>query len=583
MAHVAVEYGPTKAKVWDPYLLRASENGGYFLKNLVAKKTRYEGLYMPITTDDGWELVKSFHDIVVDKELVAFDPSTDTLVFKDGSTQRFQVGKNGIVCDLKGADARLIMDCHLMYDYEEFARIYQRKDKNNLYLFTYKKSGTTNYTYYLAVKTTLRFTPSDRWYPESYELDIRRNAPPTSLHVYEAGTLKGDGRIVCAFGTTPKEAISTAQSLWKAQAAPKKFPEDYLETALLLANDSLDALTIKRERTTGIYAGLPWFYQWWTRDEAISLGALIRRGEFKQAKTMLLRQSRHMLDDGRIANRYPHSELGSADGIGWFATRMLELLQQAVFTKREMESLFDTLLNQKEHLENNYLRDDLIWNAPLETWMDTGMDIDKRDGACIEIQLLHQKVNDLLAELARHTTRVYQPVDRLPMIRQRFFNGECLRDRITNDGQDDTVRPNLFFAYYLYPELLSQEEWTTTFSTAIKKLWTAWGGFTTIQTDSPLFHIEYTGQNNYSYHRGDVWYFVNNIAALCLHRCDPERFRPYVETIHKASAREILFSGALGHAAEISSAKQPESQGCLMQAWSAATFIELAIALRSSR
>jgi glycogen debranching enzyme len=94
-----------------------------------------------------------------------------------------------------------------------------------------------------------------------------------------------------------------------------------------------------------------------------------------------------------------------------------------------------------------------------------------------------------------------------------------------------------------------------------------------------LFVDHYTGRNNSSYHRGDSWFFINNIAAICMLRTDKVKFRKYIDSIVDAGAREILWSGAAGHAAEISDANHLSSQGCFSQAWSNATFIELMLEL----
>ena len=87
------------------------------------------------------------------------------------------------------------------------------------------------------------------------------------------------------------------------------------------------------------------------------------------------------------------------------------------------------------------------------------------------------------------------------------------------------------------------------------------------------FRAKHTGDD--SYHNGDSWYFVNNIAAMVLARLDRGRYKKYIDKILKASTDEILWNGVIGHAAEISSACEQRSEGCLMQAWSAATYIEL--------
>ena len=49
----------------------------------------------------------------------------------------------------------------------------------------------------------------------------------------------------------------------------------------------------------------------------------------------------------------------------------------------------------------------------------------------------------------------------------------------------------------------------------------------------------------------------------------------YIDKIIDASSEEILFKGFIGHHAELSSAKELRSEGCLCQTWSSAMFIEL--------
>ena len=60
-----------------------------------------------------------------------------------------------------------------------------------------------------------------------------------------------------------------------------------------------------------------------------------------------------------------------------------------------------------------------------------------------------------------------------------------------------------------------------------------------------------------------------------MNRMDKSKFRPYVDRIVEASVNEILYSGMVGHHAEVSSSKRLDSNGCMAQAWSSALFVEL--------
>lgn len=159
-------------------------------------------------------------------------------------------------------------------------------------------------------------------------------------------------------------------------------------------------------------------------------------------------------------------------------------------------------------------------------------------------------------------------------VRDEFFDGSLLAD-----GSDDSrVRPNIFIAYYAYEELLTQDEWVRVFRTAVSTLFLEWGAFASIDPADALFLEQHTGENDASYHRGDAWYFLSNLAAVCLLRVS-EEFLPVAKRVFAASKQDLLFGGACGHCSEISSACAREAFGCWSQAWSASTFIELAAVL----
>jgi len=156
-------------------------------------------------------------------------------------------------------------------------------------------------------------------------------------------------------------------------------------------------------------------------------------------------------------------------------------------------------------------------------------------------------------------------------VRNNLWNGNILADGLN----DFVIRPNIFIAAYAYPSLLTQEEWIKCFSNMLPALWLEWGGLSTIDKDNPLFIDEHSGEDNKSYHRGDSWFWLNNLAAITLYRADRLKFKKYINSILKASTKDILWKGAIGNASEISSAKELESNGCVCQAFSSAMFIEL--------
>ena len=109
----------------------------------------------------------------------------------------------------------------------------------------------------------------------------------------------------------------------------------------------------------------------------------------------------------------------------------------------------------------------------------------------------------------------------------------------------------------------------------MKNLWLEWGGLSTIDKKNNLFFDCHTGEDSRSYHRGDSWFWLNNLAAIQLKKINNKKFNRQIQKIISASTEDILWKGCIGCASELSSAKELSSQGCFSQAWSNAMYMEL--------
>ncbi|HLP79877.1 MAG TPA: amylo-alpha-1,6-glucosidase, partial [Acidobacteriota bacterium] len=302
------------------------------------------------------------------------------------------------------------------------------------------------------------------------------------------------------------------------------------------------------------------------------------------AVQMLKRQQQTFTKEGQLSNRFPHADLGCADGLGWMALRTMRVLEKTktehYFSKDELVTLRKKLVDAVHTLEAKR-HDGLIKNGPLETWMDTGMPQgDVRAGARIEIQALYiahltliKKINTILAD-KQYEFITEQKERFVKHVKAKLFT-TVLHDGKNPDGTlDYTIRPNIFLAYYIAPELLTQKEWEQTFDSALTHLWMPWGGLSSIDKNHPLFTKNYTGQTNVSYHRGDSWFFVNALAALALWNLQPKKYSKYIKDILLSCTNGIVSQGAVGSLAEVSSAQSQTADGCVTQAWSLALFIE---------
>ena len=416
---------------------------------------------------------------------------------------------------------------------------------------------------------------ADRWIEHHYDFDAHRNSPPQNRFVFHGLTLKAR-ELVYAVGHGEQDAQKRARLAWERKDCiltdHEPIPHDEklkgsLRYSYHAAKHSLTSLLYPH----GLFAGLPWFFQTWARDAAISLPALADIGHIKEAKTLLFKLIDSIGADGLIQSCVnPLAGPRVFDGVGWIFHSARYLLDNhaSEFTGADRQRIISKLLDSIEALKKTHIKDSLLYTGPLGTCMDSSCGGDDRAGARIEHQAL------FLAMLSfKIKEGHYDPLEKemSSKVRYVFFRNNSLYD-----GQDDpTIRPNIFLAYKAYPALLKTDEWESCFDSAIPKLWCSWGGLSSIDTSNPLFIGISTGEDSTSYHRGDSWYWINNVAAGCMWDLDKKKYQNYINKIILASTKDILSLGALGHHSEVSSAHNQTGSGCLSQAWSMAAYLDL--------
>lgn len=570
----------------------SNKKGGYFVIGNPLF-SQYQGLFNFIP--DEWELYKT-----IDNISISGAGDSHSVVMRDGFferhtahiMERFWFSDTNLVYEVHGAtEVILDLDFRRIHDYDDRGRIYSvYREKDNL-IIEYKKYSdfdlrNLSETKFLVLKGVSSFTPINQWIKKDYSYDKSRGIR-SELYVFRAlSFVPKDIRVVFGFGSTKKEAINNASSKVGIDISSLLLDRELAAAAL---NNLVVDLDYKKKKVAGIFAGYPWFYQFWGRDEAIALIGLISNKHYEKSKEIIIRMVESLDENGILHNRWPESELMSADATGWLFKRIHQLLIDVnkenrlikLFSKKELRLIYDKLCRYVDY-SKRITKDGLIVNKSLETWMDTADKDwkDVRSGARIEIQALYLSIyalgEDLTMMLKEENAEFTILKNRLKeKVRDVFFSEGILCDGYENGYLDKTIRPNVFLAYYAYPNLFSREEWRVIFNKTIAACWLEWGGFSTIDKSSHLFRNEHTGISNESYHRGDSWFFVNNIAATCMMHLDARYFHEYVRKIRLASITEMTHMGFLGQCAEVSSAKELSSKGCLAQAWSAGTLIEM--------
>ena len=302
------------------------------------------------------------------------------------------------------AEIELSLDIKEAYDSREFGRYYKIIDDKEVVVIRYYQEN--EYEFYLAIKSDKsNYQAIDKWIQRNYDLDKQRNAPPFTRHVYQALRLSGK-KFVFSVASDKETAVKEAKQIFSRSQVIKQLEMEELEkypklktvkdpeikAAYMSAVNSLNSLAVFCENRPGIFAGLPWFFQFWSRDEAISLKAL---STFlpKRAKDIVARLMVSIGNDGRTLPK----PSPSADGIGWVFKRIDDLITSKSFNGKEIERIEIFLTKALDGLLAKHTKDELAINQAQETWMDSI----QRDGARIEIQALRLNMYKLAYKLTK--------------------------------------------------------------------------------------------------------------------------------------------------------------------------------------
>jgi glycogen debranching enzyme len=559
-----VSYGAFEKEVGSVTFFLSDNSGGFFN---YADSSIYSGLFGYF--DGLFRILEGISVEGFNPEKISYFGNYAELAMGDVKQWLWMPFPSTIVCQLSSQKCiRPFLDVKKAYDNRSWGRIYNFEKQDDTIIVEFIKKtdekedsshGAEEFRIYIAIRGGQPIIRSE-WSKRLYHNNVNELM---ERFVYLPAEFNAN-KIAIAAAKTPSAAAKLAELALNTLPNGRNMPQQTeRDVAAFYAERALEQLVIGDKM---IFAGFPWFFQDWSRDTAISSKALsFRKPEI--AKNILLGLIKGMLPDGRLRNKSGSLD-GNADSVGWAYSRINEL----PLSLQEKHSVSQMLEKSISLIRKNYEKDGLICNRRQETWMDTtGGTNDAREGFRIEIQALQLSMYALAHKLTKKPEFKKLEEKLKEKVRKIFWNG-----RLLADGKDEfTVRPNIFIAAYVYPELLTEEEWSICFENALNELWLPWGGLSSISKDSPLFIDSYTGSNDRSYHRGDSWFWINSLAAIVMHRIDKKKFSSYIHQIADASAEEILWHGALGSHAEISSAKQLESHGCLNQAWSDAMFLEL--------
>ncbi|HLP16311.1 MAG TPA: amylo-alpha-1,6-glucosidase, partial [Bacteroidota bacterium] len=385
-------------------------------------------------------------------------------------------------------------------------------------------------------------------------------------------------------------AISTA----KPTTLGKAFAWAVLQTDALIMRQNVNGVPTK-----GIFAGLPWFNNYWGRDSFISLaGATYVIGNFSDAREILRSYARFQETDststnyGRIPNLVTVSSMqyNTADGTPWFVAGVGEYVRATNDTAFYGE-MYPVIVRAIEGTLK-YHTDSLLFltHADADTWMDAvGPDgpWSPRGTRANDIQALWWKQLRVSAEIAlwNHDTARARSWSMLAQQLARTFNtyfidsvNGRIYDHLNADGTHSIQeRPNELFCLQGLVSAPAMIRRVT--NRMLSELVYTHGTSSLAQTDSaftPYHHYEPYYVQDAAYHNGIVWTWLNGAAIHAATLCN---YQDAVYPVTLNMVHQILDRGCVGALSELLDAhvrpgeREPRLSGTYSQAWSLAEFV----------
>lgn len=366
---------------------------------------------------------------------------------------------------------------------------------------------------------------------------------------------------------------------------------------------SMDAL-VMRQGTIGIYAGLPWFDDYWGRDTFISLpGALLVTGRFETARevlrTFLLFMDRDTTSAtyGRIPNRMQPRDIiyNTVDGTPWMVIQAWQYYRYSgdrEFIREIYPDMERIIAGTLRHVDENFL----LTHGDAETWMDAvGPDgpWSPRGNRALEIQALwyaQLRAAENMARVLGDTPRATgwrRFADRVRTSVHRLFidtDTKIIHDHLNaDDSHDLQLRPNLLLPLTIPGSDILDGIADRVLDAMMRRVYAEtvfpYGVASLSQHDSN-FHPWHEAPRFYpkdaAYHNGTVWTWLSGPAVSALVR---QGLQDSAWVLTRVLQRLAMDAAAVGTIPECTDAlprhgeRHPGWSGTFSQAWSDAEYL----------
>jgi glycogen debranching enzyme len=419
--------------------------------------------------------------------------------------------------------------------------------------------------------------------------------------------------IIFVSGDTEEQAVNLAATVagnYRAMIAQRKdrmerlvntsyirTDNEQLTKAINWAKLSMDAL-IMNQLKKGIFAGLPWFDNYWGRDSFIALpGATLVTGDFEDAKEILRSfaewQDREVISptSGRIPNQVTTTSIAynTTDGTPWFISALDQYVKYSndtAFAREMYPSIFIAIEGALSHHCDSL---NFMTHNDQETWMDAATPEgcwSPRGNRANDIQALWYHEMQIAIAMAQTCNDAQSAIQWNGIIHGIGYNfnkmfvddkNGFVYDHLNIDGLPDyQIRPNQLFTLNLIQD---RDVRARVFRNVTEKLVYPWG-VASLSQDDPNFHPYHHYSPYYvqdaAYHNGIVWTWLAGrwIDAAASYNLQDLSYQVTDNMVH-----QILDRGAVGTLSELLDAvprpnqKEPQLSGTFSQAWSLAEFL----------
>lgn len=376
---------------------------------------------------------------------------------------------------------------------------------------------------------------------------------------------------------------------------------DSLDHALAWIMLTNDQLVTHQHGGYGIYAGLPWFTDFWGRDMFISMpGAVLCTGQFETARDILASFARYQdtvstsPTYGRVPNRLNLEGVlyNTTDGTPRFVMQVHDYLKYTGDTAFVKEIYPSVKIATDASLRLYTDEKGYLTHADADTWMDAKRQskypCSPRGNRAVDVQALWYTQLMNAADLARYMNREEDARcwnDAAARLRSNFERDfvdtatQFIYDHLNTDGTGDTqIRPNAIYALDLISDSNLKMHET-------KEVWERlvypWG-VSSLDQDDEQFHPYHEQWYRYhkddAYHNGTIWLWNNGMA---MQRMIENGQADIAYTLFRNMNRQALAEGAVGSLSENADAwpraghAWVRRSGTFLQAWSNSEHIRI--------